>query len=308
MTRISACARGFEGKDRIVAMASPRLTVAVPVHNGGDDFQRCLECLQRQSWRDFRVIIFENCSTDNTVEIASRFVTADPRFEMRPSDRLLPALENFHRAISEGAGTAPYFCLRAADDYTSDNFLEVLVQALDENPGKCLAVSQVVQVEPGGGIVPGGGRWLEKFRRQENLRYGRGAFPASWYYGVYRVGAATDFLLSSQAIFPHVWGQDRLVVYKMISDFGAVFRDGATFFCQIGSQSDSRYKPGTFSAALRNRWVYYRACMNMQCHRQTTGIFDTLRSHWAAWRIAGSHTTSRIKLRQIRLLSPPQMT
>jgi glycosyltransferase involved in cell wall biosynthesis len=52
---------------------APRLSVIVPVHNGRLQLPRCLDSLLRSEFADFEVIVVDDCSTDNTPEIVSRF-------------------------------------------------------------------------------------------------------------------------------------------------------------------------------------------------------------------------------------------
>jgi hypothetical protein len=52
--------------------ARPRLTVIVPVHNGRLQLPRCLDALRSSAFTDFEVIVVDDCSTDNTREIAER--------------------------------------------------------------------------------------------------------------------------------------------------------------------------------------------------------------------------------------------
>ncbi len=279
------------------------MAVAIPVHNGAADLERCLDCLQRQSLKAFRAIIFENGSTDATLEIAQRYARSDPRFEIRRSEQLLPVLENFHRATTEAAGLAKYFCLRAADDHTSDNFLEVLVNALEAEPTKHLAVGSVIKFNACGQHDDSPARRVERILDRSRTGNWLVKFPASWFYGVYRSGPAIDYLLSSGTIFPHPWGCDRLVIYKMLSDLGVVYRADAVFFCQTGSGGAKKYKARAIAEALRRRRTYYRACMDMTAHRHAGALV----SRWIAWRVAGEHTATSLRhLAEITLkrLSP----
>ncbi len=51
----------------------PHLTVVVPVHNGRLQLPRCLDALLASAYTDFEVIVVDDCSTDNTREIAERY-------------------------------------------------------------------------------------------------------------------------------------------------------------------------------------------------------------------------------------------
>lgn len=49
------------------------LSVIVPVHNGGLQLSRCLEGLRLSEYANFEVIVVDDCSTDNTPQIAERY-------------------------------------------------------------------------------------------------------------------------------------------------------------------------------------------------------------------------------------------
>jgi glycosyltransferase involved in cell wall biosynthesis len=274
---------------------TPAVTIAIPVHNGGEEFGRCLESICEQTFHDFRVIIFENASTDGTVETATRVASVDGRFEIRRSDRLLPVQDNFRRAIREGSVLSKYFCLRAADDFTSPNYLELLVDLLERDPSRSLAVTSVVKVSGDGHEQEIGEEQVLRVLDRSQMPNWSTKFPASWFYGLYRCGAATDYLLRSLDLFPYPWGCDRLVVYKMLSDFGVAYSRGAVFFCRLGSGSSDRYMPQSLADALRRRLIYFRACMAMDAHRPTRGLQRNFQSFCMAWRVAGNHTSTTFK-------------
>ncbi len=271
------------------------VTVSVPVHNGGVEFERCLERLRTQTLRDFRVLIFENGSTDGTLGIAKKFVAMDRRFELCASEKLLPVMENFHRAVEIAARASRYVCLRAADDYTSENYLECLVSSLEQNPNCHLAVAKSVKVRKDGVEVGQRFGLIEKILDRSRMANWTIRFPATWYYGIYRVGPATDYLLRSRELCPYVWGFDRLVIYKMLTDFAVVYCDEALFYCQVGSDGANKYRARTFFDALARRLSYYHACMEMEAHRKAAGVLGAARSRWIAWRVAGEHTATGLK-------------
>lgn len=53
--------------------AVPKLSVIVPVYNGGLQLSRCLEGLRLSEYSDFEVIVVDDCSTDDTQEILQRY-------------------------------------------------------------------------------------------------------------------------------------------------------------------------------------------------------------------------------------------
>jgi len=53
-------------------VASPRLSVIVPVYNGAMHLSRCLDSLRLSNCSDFEVIVVDDCSTDHSRQIAER--------------------------------------------------------------------------------------------------------------------------------------------------------------------------------------------------------------------------------------------
>jgi cellulose synthase/poly-beta-1,6-N-acetylglucosamine synthase-like glycosyltransferase len=51
----------------------PPLSVVIPVHNGGRDFERCLRGLRVSSWTDFELIVVDDGSTDGSAALAESF-------------------------------------------------------------------------------------------------------------------------------------------------------------------------------------------------------------------------------------------
>lgn len=50
-----------------------KLSVIIPLYNAGDDFRTCMESLITQTWTALEIIIINDGSTDNSVEIAKHY-------------------------------------------------------------------------------------------------------------------------------------------------------------------------------------------------------------------------------------------
>ncbi len=57
----------------------PLVCVLTPVYNGADFIEQCIESVLAQSFTNYEYIIINNCSTDNTLEIARRYAAKDSR-------------------------------------------------------------------------------------------------------------------------------------------------------------------------------------------------------------------------------------
>ena len=52
---------------------NPRVTALVPTYNGAEFIRRTLDSLAAQTWTNLEILIGDDCSTDDTLEIVRRF-------------------------------------------------------------------------------------------------------------------------------------------------------------------------------------------------------------------------------------------
>ena len=112
-------------------MSKPRITVGVPVYKGAEYIAKALDCLQRQTFRDFEVIISVDGPDEETAAACRPFLT-DPRFRMIVQPERLDWFGNFNWLLQQDL--REFFCYRQHDDTTAPEFSEVLLQAADSEP------------------------------------------------------------------------------------------------------------------------------------------------------------------------------
>jgi glycosyltransferase involved in cell wall biosynthesis len=105
------------------------ISVAIPVYNDERYLGEALRSVLAQSLPPTETLVFDNCSTDGSREVAA---TVIPRSDIRESAANLGAVNNFNRAARESTGT--FFAWLASDDRLHPQFLERCVQALRESP------------------------------------------------------------------------------------------------------------------------------------------------------------------------------
>ena len=204
------------------------ITIGVPVYNGAAFLAQALDNLRQQSFADFRVLIFDNASSDTTGEIAAAFVRADSRFSYHRNAQNICAVPNFQAALA--AADSPYFLWRAADDASDLNYLEVLHGLLTAQPDKDLAVGRIVSLFDGTPIreyrmpVLRGDHGL---RDQYDLLFG--SHP-SWIYGLFRTEALRPVVAKITSHFAddaRSWDNLSLLPYML--DFRIAFTEQTAF-------------------------------------------------------------------------------
>jgi len=204
------------------------ITIGVPVFNGADLLDECLSCLARQTFRDFKVLIFDNASTDATPEIAQDWVTRDSRFHYIRQPSNVGLVANFRDSLR--AAESPWFMWRANDDLSSDNYLETLYRLATQSPGCKLAVSTVANHYLDGGLrrlaVPP--KTSDPTGVQGRIRTLLG-FHSGWYHGLWDRQALLDAFIPVSVNVPFAFSHDTLVLYSAIVDAGVRATDQTTF-------------------------------------------------------------------------------
>jgi len=213
----------------------PAITIAVPVYNGAAFLAQALDNLRQQTFRDFHVMVFDNASTDDTAEIAGRFVNDDSRFSYHRQSQNIRAVPNFQAALR--AADSPYFLWRAVDDLSDLNYLDVLHGLLQSHPDADLAVGLVASQFDGKPVreyrMPGL-RGDHGLGDQYRLLFG--AHP-SWIYGLFRTAAlkpVVERITSHFADDSRSW--DNLSLLPFMLDFRIVATDQTAFHQLIRSR------------------------------------------------------------------------
>lgn len=117
------------------------IIVAIPVYNESKKIIKCLKSLKSQTFNDFKVIISDNCSKDDTIEIIEDFIQDDNRFLLIKQSTNLGAADNFDFLRNYAIGKCKYFMWLGSHDYISNNYLEVHYKNLENKSDYILSYS-----------------------------------------------------------------------------------------------------------------------------------------------------------------------
>lgn len=134
-----------------VGVTSTKLTIGLPVYQGGQDLDRALLSLSAQTFRDWILIVADNASTDETAEIAASHARRDERIRYLRHEQNLGAASNF--IFLARMAETPYFMWAAADDEWDDNYVEACIACLQERPDLGFAGGRVVNIDQQGDVV-----------------------------------------------------------------------------------------------------------------------------------------------------------
>jgi glycosyltransferase involved in cell wall biosynthesis len=111
-------------------LSKPLITVCVPVYNNAPYIRQCIESVFVQEFKDWVLLVADNCSTDGTWELLQQFQRPQMRLFRHPQNLGLGANWNF---VLEKAETE-FVCFLGSDDYFYPNHLGNKVRLLERFP------------------------------------------------------------------------------------------------------------------------------------------------------------------------------
>jgi glycosyltransferase involved in cell wall biosynthesis len=118
---------------------APRVSVCIPAYNAQRHISFAIESVLRQTLSDFELIVVDNASTDNTIDVVRGFT--DPRIRLLCNDTNIGVIANFNRAVRECG--APLVKVLCHDDVLYPRCLEEQVAVLDEPQNADIALVSV---------------------------------------------------------------------------------------------------------------------------------------------------------------------
>jgi glycosyltransferase involved in cell wall biosynthesis len=120
---------------------APLVTALVPTYNGADFIMRTLESLAAQTWPNLEILIGDDRSTDDTLEVVRRFAADHENTRILERESNLGWLRNSNDLMANARGELMFFAFH--DDVVAPTYVERLVDALAGNDRAVLAFTDM---------------------------------------------------------------------------------------------------------------------------------------------------------------------
>lgn len=120
------------------------VTIGMPTYNSAKFVDQAINSVRKQSFTNFKLIISDNCSADETLSICKTHAKMDPRIEIVSHSQNWGAVKNFQSILN--IAQTSLFCWMGSDDIWSVDWLSSLVSALNERD-VIGAFGRVVQID-----------------------------------------------------------------------------------------------------------------------------------------------------------------
>jgi glycosyltransferase involved in cell wall biosynthesis len=125
----------------------PAIDILIPSYQYGRYLRECVNSVLSQGVEDVRILILDNASTDDSVEIARQLAAQDPRIEVRMRETNLGLMATFNEGVDWAS--SPYFMIICADDLSVPGALTRAMSFMDKNPNVGFIVGQELEHRQG---------------------------------------------------------------------------------------------------------------------------------------------------------------
>jgi len=117
-----------------------KFLIIIPAHNEENNLPFTLDSLQRQNFKDFKIVVVNDGSTDRTSEVIKKYTENDGRFETinlqksahQPGSKVVAA---FKKGLStQNLDEFDVICKFDSDIILEENYLQTVANAFIENP------------------------------------------------------------------------------------------------------------------------------------------------------------------------------
>ena len=130
----------------------PKVSVIIPNYNHARYLPQRIESVLNQTFTDFEVLILDDCSPDNSLEIISAYAEKDARISVHPNEKNSGStFAQWNKGVSLAKGE--YIWLAESDDYCEPTLLERLVALHETNPNLGIAFAQSAIVDEEGKLI-----------------------------------------------------------------------------------------------------------------------------------------------------------
>jgi glycosyltransferase involved in cell wall biosynthesis len=133
------------------SMTTPLLSIGLFLYNGERFLEAAIDSILNQTFRDFELILSDNCSSDRSGEICRRFAAQDSRIRYYRAERNMGAGWNLRNVYFKATGK--YFKWATHDGMIQPDFLRLCIDALEADDSLVVAHSLTRCIDEDGQFI-----------------------------------------------------------------------------------------------------------------------------------------------------------
>ena len=130
---------------------NPKISIVLPCYNGAKMIGEAIESVIAQTYKDWELIIVNDCSTDNTLEVAECYAAKDKRIRVLSNEKNSKLPATLNHGFREARGE--YWTWTSDDNLLLPTMLEEMSGYLDTHPEVGMVVSDQYVIDEQGELI-----------------------------------------------------------------------------------------------------------------------------------------------------------
>ncbi|SFB05222.1 glycosyltransferase family 2 protein [Selenomonas ruminantium] len=132
-------------------MSEKLVSIVLPTYNGEENIEAAITSVLQQTYNNWELIIVNDCSTDNTLQLIQKFAGIDSRIKIlnNTSNQKLPQTLNNGFAVAKGE----YYTWTSDDNMYRPQAIKTLVKALEDNSEADMVYSNYTNIDTEGNVI-----------------------------------------------------------------------------------------------------------------------------------------------------------
>jgi glycosyltransferase involved in cell wall biosynthesis len=227
-----------------------KITALITTYKRPKLLKRALKSVLNQSYKDFKILISDDNSNDNSKEIINEYLQNDNRLTYYYHEKNIGEKANINYLLSNI--NTPYFSLIHDDDGIEENFYEKAIHILDSNPDISIVIFNTLAIDINGDLIQSvnlNGD-ISYYRGDKRVdAWSNGQIPITWTGMIFRKEVASLWAETDMRFDP---GPDIKFLIRSFSrhNFCVVNEIGAFCTLQSNTISDNRVLYGVHLTAI----------------------------------------------------------
>lgn len=129
-------------------MEKKKISIVLPVYNGAEYLAESIESVIAQTYANWELIIVNDCSTDDSLAIASKYASLDGRIKVFSNPKNLKLPNTLNAGFGHACGD--YYTWTSDDNKFKPKALQTMVECLEENPDVVMVYANYTCIDSGG--------------------------------------------------------------------------------------------------------------------------------------------------------------
>ena len=132
-------------------MEEKKVSIVLPVYNGAEYLAESIESVIAQTYANWELIIVNDCSTDDSLVIASDYAAKDARIKVFTNPQNLKLPKTLNAGFEHASGV--YYTWTSDDNRYKPDALRIMVDNLKKNPGAVMVYANYTTIDSNGKAI-----------------------------------------------------------------------------------------------------------------------------------------------------------